>query len=76
MKNRITQEEIEDMFGNAKKDVQTVFGKCTIMACRLENGFVLVESSACVNPENYNFNTGIKICEDKIKDKLWELEGY
>lgn len=76
MGNRVTQGDIDTIFGNAEKDVQTVFGKCTVMACKLENGFVLVESSACVEPENYDFDLGIKICEDKIKNKLWELEGY
>ena len=76
MGDRVTQEDIDIIFGNAEKDVQTVFNKCTIMVCKLENGFILVESSACVNPENYDFNLGIKICEEKIKNKLWELEGY
>lgn len=74
--NTVTQEQIEHIFGNALKDVQTVFGKCTVMTCQLSNGFILVESSACVDKSNYNFETGRKICEKRIKDRLWELEGY
>lgn len=46
------------------------------LVCRLENGFVLVESSACVDPDNYDHELGVKVCMDKIKNKLWELEGY
>lgn len=76
MKNTITEQKIEHIFGNAKKEVQTVFGKCTIVVCELENGFILVESSACVDPQNYNLELGIDICERNIKQKLWELEGY
>lgn len=76
MENSVTQEQIDNIFGNAKKEVQTVFEKCTIMVCELENGFILVESSACVEPKNYDFDLGIKICEERIKNKLWELEGY
>ena len=53
-----------------------MFGKCTIVAVQLANGFVIVESSACVDPKNYNLKTGIEICIDKIKNKLYELEGY
>lgn len=76
VENKITQEHINSLFYEAVKEVQTVFDKCTIMACRLKNGFVIVESSACVDPSNYDFHTGIGICEEKIKNKLWELEGY
>lgn len=74
--NKIEVGSIESIFGNAVKEVQTVFGKCTVVACKLENGFVIVESSACVDPTNYNLELGVKICEEKIKNKLWELEGY
>ena len=54
----------------------TVFGKCTVVACKLPSGFVLVESSACVSPENYDQELGESICRDRIINKLWELEGY
>lgn len=74
--NTVTQEHIDNIFGNAIKDVRTIFDKCTVMVCKLKNGFILVESSSCVDPTNYNFELGIKLCEKKIKDKLWELEGY
>lgn len=76
MKNTITQEHINKLFIESEKDVQTVFGKCTVMACKLKNGFIIVESSACVDPSNYDFNMGVEICEERIKNKLWELEGY
>ncbi len=76
MENKITQKHIERMFAEAEKDVVTLFDKCTILACRLKNGFVLVESSACVDPDNYDINVGLNICEKRIKERLWELEGY
>ena len=61
---------------NSEITVQTVFDKCTIVSCKLPNGFVIVESSACVSPENYDEELGVDICLDKIADKIWELEGY
>lgn len=74
--NTVTPERIEEIMNNSNFDAHTVFGKCTVLACRLPNGFVIVESSACVSPENYDEDLGIDICLGRIKDKVWELEGY
>lgn len=67
---------IEWLIDNSEFDIQTVFDKCTVVSCKLPNGFVVVESSACVSPKNYNKEIGVEICMDKITDKIWELEGY
>ena len=75
-KNTITQADIDGIISKSQIKVQTVFGKCTIVSVQLPNGFVIVESSACVDPINYNEATGTSICMNKIKDRLWELEGY
>ena len=75
-KNTITQEHIDALIRESQINVKTVFGKCTIVAVQLKNGFVLVESSSCVDPLNYNEAMGMSICIDRIKNKLWELEGY
>ena len=61
---------------NSEFEIHTVFDKCTVVSCRLPNGFVIVESSACVSPENYDEDMGAEICFDKIADKILELEGY
>jgi hypothetical protein len=72
----ITEEYIAEIMENSEFEVHTVFGKCTVVSCRLHNGFVITESSACVSPENYDEDMGAEICFDKIADKIWELEGY
>ena len=72
----ITEEYIDEIMENSAFDVGTAFDKCTIVACRLPNGFVITESSACVNPEDYDKNLGFEICKSKIKNKVWELEAY
>ena len=76
MANKVTQERINYLMKNAHWDVQTVYGKCTVVSCQLENGFVLTESSACVDPENYDPEIGVEICRKRIEDRLWYLEGY
>lgn len=74
--NTITQAQIDKMIQESQIQVKTVFGKCTIVAVQLKNGFVLVESSSCVDPINYSEAMGMAICIERIKNKLWELEGY
>ena len=74
--NSVTWEQVEDIMFNSEIKIHTVFDKCTIVACKLPNGFVIVESSACVDPNNYDEDKGIDACLGKIADKIWELEGY
>jgi hypothetical protein len=76
MKNTVTQEEIKSLLENAEIEHDTVFGKCTIVTAKFANGFVITESSACVDPANYNEEIGKQICLERIENKLWELEGY
>lgn len=76
MKNTITQSDIDNLIGLSQVIATQVFGKCTIISVQLPNGFVMVESSACVDPMNYDKVMGINICMQKIKNRLWELEGY
>lgn len=75
-KNTVTQEQIDNLIREAQVNVKTMFGKCTVVAVQLKNGFVLVESSSCVDPMNYDEAMGMSICMERIKNRLWELEGY
>ena len=75
-RNTITQEDIDYLMNTAKKEVITVGDKTTVCVVTLKNGFVITESSSCIDPSNYNEELGSKICLEKIESKLWELEGY
>lgn len=72
----ITEEYIAEIMENSEFEIHTVFDKCTVVSCRLPNGFVITEYSACVSPDNYNEEVGTEICFDKIVNKVWELEAY
>lgn len=76
MQNTVTQKMVDDIFSKAEKKVYTMFDKCTVACVKLENGFVLTESSACVDPTNYNEEIGKEICFERIKNRIWEFEGY
>lgn len=73
---KITKDRIDHLMKTAEYEVITAFKKCTIVTAKLENGFVLTESSACVDAENYSRDMGILYAKEKIRQRLWELEGY
>ena len=43
----IDEEYIAEIMDNSEFEVHTVFDKCTIVSCRLPNGFVITEYSTC-----------------------------
>lgn len=50
--------------------------KTVIVMATLMNGFVIVESSSCVDPANFDFNIGFNCCVERIYNKVWELTGF
>ena len=74
--NTVTQEQVDSIFDESTKRIETFFDKCLVMICKLPNGFILTESSACVDPSNFDVKIGTDICTERIKNKIWELEGY
>ena len=75
-KNTVTEERINHLMETAEYEATVAFDKCVVLMAKLENGFVLTESSACVDPANFDLELGVAICRQRIQDKLWELEGY
>lgn len=76
MKNTITQDDINAIVEKTHFAVEEFHGKCTVVVAKLPNGFILTESSACVDPANYDVNIGTEICKNRIVNRIWELEGY
>ncbi len=76
MKNTITQQDIDLIVEKTHWTVEEFHGKCTVVVAKLPNGFILTESSACVDPANYDMKIGVECCKERIINKIWELEGY
>jgi len=76
MNNKVTSEHVNEIFNKANLTENILYDKCLVISVKLQNGFVIVESSACVDPKNFDINMGREICCNRIKDKIWELEGY
>jgi hypothetical protein len=76
-KNTVTQEQIDGILKASEiKVFHRVFEKQCIIVAKLPNGFTVVGESACVDPENYVEQIGEEIAKERVKNKIWELEGY
>lgn len=73
---RVSPEEVEEVMQASDYRTLTLFGTCTVVAMRMPCGYVLVESSACVNPDDYDEEVGAGICCQRIEDRVWALLGY
>lgn len=72
----VTQAHIDYIWNSSEIITTVAFDKCLIMAVRLPNGFILTESSACVDPKDFDYKVGSEFCKERIINRLWELEGY
>ena len=72
----VSGKRVQEMIDNSNIFVKTIFDKCTVVALRLPNGFIIVESFAFVDPKIYNEILGKEICMNRIKNKICEMEAY
>jgi len=73
---KVTEARIDSIMEKTDFQVEMMGNKTTVVMATLPNGFVIVESSSCVDPKNYNQELGVKLCKERIRDRLWMLEGY
>lgn len=71
---RITPQRIEEVI--VKREFHIFGGRLTVCCLTLNNGFLLIGESSCVNVENFNQEIGERIAFDNAKEKIWVLEGY
>lgn len=74
--NTITAAHIQQMLARSIITDQKMGEKTTVVCCKLPNGFEIIESSGCVDPTNYDHAMGVKLCMERITNRLWQLEGY
>jgi hypothetical protein len=73
---KVTSDRINELMGKSEFRSTQMFDKTTVVSCKLPNGFVISESSSCVDPKDYDHELGVHICKKRIENRLWELEGY
>lgn len=73
---KIPESRIDEIIADSERIEMDVFGCCTVVVLKLPNGYTLVEKAGTIDPAEYNPALGRDICMRRLKDKVWELEGY
>lgn len=73
-----TSVSITDIENKIKQVVFSVLPDTTTTICQLfmENGYVILGTSACVDKTKYNKALGDKYAYEDAINKAWPLEGY
>lgn len=74
--HKIPESAIDEIIESSPVHVYDEFGCCTVVTMQLPNGYVLVESSGCIDPAEYDRDLGVHHCVEALKRKIWQLEGY
>lgn len=72
----LTKEDIVKIFNESDTRLMTAFGTTTIMATKLPNGFVIVESFSVPDEESYDLDEGVQECTRMVLGQIWNCELY
>jgi len=72
--NKLTPEQIEAQI--KEEQFMKMGKKTTVCLLTLNNGYELVGTSGCVDPDNYDAEIGQRIARENAVDQIWMLEGY
>ena len=68
---------VDYILAEANYQIFKPFKGCTIVTCKLPNGYVITESINCTDAdEDYDDKLGVEICLNNIEEKVRELEEY
>jgi hypothetical protein len=73
---KVTQEQIDAIIAGSDIRPYKFGDKTTVLHVVLPSGFIIFESSSCVDPANFDEVIGYEICMERVINKVWELEGY
>lgn len=75
---RRTTVTMDYMLSKVVKTVYTVLPDTTTTVCQLfvNNGYVVLGTSSCVDKSKYNQALGEKYAFEDAINKMWPLEGY
>ena len=73
---KVTWEQVNKVLDEAEIRDERWWGNMTIVSVKLKNGWTITETSACVDPNEYDHELGKDICMRKITDEIWKLLGW
>lgn len=72
----VSQERVDSILNHTRWEHEVYEAKCLVTKAVLPNGFIIVTSSGCVDPKNFDVNIGKESNVRYVTDKIWEMEGY
>lgn len=76
MGNTVTKEMVEDNMRDVKVFTLDAFKPTTVVQIRMKNGFVITDSTTCVDPANYSEEIGKEILLKRMENEVWKLLGF
>lgn len=73
---KVSESWVDSVLAASVVTSQKMGEKTCVVHAVLPNGFEVVESSACVDPADYDHEVGVSIAMRRLKDRVWALEGY
>lgn len=71
---KITIEQVKARI--VETEYQLTHDTLTLCFATLDNGFVIVGKSACIDPHEFNGEIGRKVAYDDAVDQLWPYLGF
>lgn len=68
------KEKINNMMEKAELDAAVYFGKCLVMAAKLETGEILLEAHMAESAENFDEEQATAGCIQSMWERLWARE--
>lgn len=68
--------KIKDMVDVAHVTKHRDFDRTYTVVCELPSGFIISESSSCVDPAKFDTSIASQICRRRIEERLMEMEAY
>lgn len=72
--SKITEDMVEKFMG--KVTSERYDEKTTLVKAKTITGFRQIETSSCVDPENYSHEIGTLVGTKRIKDTIWKCLGF
>lgn len=72
---RVTPQMVVAMM-NGRVQAEKLGDQTAVVQAKLLTGFELTEVSACVDPANFNLETGADLAKDAIAKRVWHLLGF
>lgn len=72
----LIQEDIDTFLSTGTINAQKWGEKTTMVEFVLPTGWTELQSSSCVDPQNFDMELGTNICCENMRNKLWRYLGF